>query len=241
MNRKSMLLLSSIVLLGALVLAIPAHAYSVSWQGITWTNPYGDIAVNGSNYLEVTASTCFPNNAPDGHPSPVQTCWGAAHYNTPSTGFRDQTVQWIQVVFVDDGTSKSPGPQFWIEDETYDPSLAGKNTGTLGGWSQFGAWDNTGAYKVYWWDYDSNKAKLVSTGISRSAGDHTLKIVLDKTDGYLVEYYLDGNLVYSTTKLTLNYIGDVYLAVNGHLRGAGSPYNENSVAVFKEYETGTTL
>jgi hypothetical protein len=240
MSRKSVLLLSSIVVLGALILAVPAQAYTVSWQGITWTNPYGDIAINGDGNLEVTASTCFPNNAPPGHPSPVQTCWGAAHYNTPS-GFRSATVQWIQVVFVDEGTSKSRGPQFWIEDETYNPDLVGKNTGTLGGWSQFGAWDNTGVYKVYWWDYDTNKAQFVSTGIHRSAGDHTLKIVLDKTDGYLVEYYLDDQLVFSTTKLTLNYIGDVYLAVNGHLRGAGSPFSEESVAVFRTYETGTTL
>jgi hypothetical protein len=223
------------------ILSCYSHAYTVSWEGIPWTNPYGDIAINGDGYLEVTASSCFANNAPPGRSSPtVQGCWGTAHYNTPS-GFRGQTIQWIQVVFTDEGTPKSPGPQFWIEDETYNPDLVGKNTGTLGGWSQFGTWDNTGAYKIYWWDYDTNKAKLVSTGVSRSAGDHTLKILLDKTDGYLVEYYLDDQLVYSTTRLTLNYIGDVYLAVNGQLTGVGNPFNEVSVAVFKDYGTGTTL
>lgn len=82
----------------SLALLGTAHAISpVNWMGINWTQPFGSIALNGSN-LDVTS-----------------THYGAAHYNTPAS-FRSAAVQSVSASFVDNGTAS---PQLWFEQETH--------------------------------------------------------------------------------------------------------------------------
>jgi hypothetical protein len=193
-----------LAVLAVLVFAGIAGATSLVWSGQTWTNPYGGIAVNGAGQLAVTSSTCFDT-----------ACWGAAHYNT-SAAFRSTPGTVVTFSFVDDGPGTAGG-QLWIEQES----------GANPGWSQFGAWQRFSDYELYWWDEDGGSDLLVPTGIGRTAGVHTL--ALGKRADGTVDYYLDGQLVYTTTALHLDYIGDVYLAANSQ------PDNPGQTVLYTEY------
>jgi hypothetical protein len=183
------------------LIAIPVLAAGL-WMGVNWNDPYGSSSVDRHGDLEVVTSSCYTTS-----------CWGAAHYNTPSD-FRAADTPWVEVTFRDGG-HKKPGPQLWMEDETYG-GCYGQNLGTCGAWTQFGAWqresDGYENYRIYWWDYDTATEGWVDTGVPRKAGEHTLKLAM-RADG-TVDYWLDGMLVHSTTAITPNYFGDIYLA--GH-------------------------
>jgi hypothetical protein len=138
------------------------------------------------------------------------------------------------VSFIDEGPG-TEGSQLWMEDENYA-------TPNGGAWTQFGAWEREGYdnYMIYWWDYDKELTLgdiegvswgWVDTGVPRSAGEHTLLLGM-QSDG-TVDYWLDGCLVLTTTAITPNYFGDIYLA------GHSDPSNPSATVVFTYYNTGT--
>lgn len=170
-----------ISLLAALV-ATAALAATVVWEGITWNDPYGSISVSGGSLIVE---------------APVQ--WGTAHYNTPSD-FRSAAAPCVEVSFVDDDADA--GAQIWIEDENYPVG---------GAWTQFGTWGGYGVYYIYWWDYDTDTAGWINTGVARTPGEHTLKVGM-RADG-TVDYWLDG-MYLASAPITPSYFGDVYLACN---------------------------
>ena len=195
-----------IALLAVALTATSALAATVSWEGVTWDDAFGSITVNGDDELEVTSSCA----------DEATSCWGAAHYNTPQE-FRDAEAQVVTTTFIDEGPG-TPGGQIWVEEES----------GT-GGWTQFGAYQNQAEYRIFEWEYTTDAMLTVSTGVARTAGEHTLTIA-KRVDG-TVDYYLDDAFVYTAQHLTLDFIGDVYLA--GHSTG------EPGTVTFTSYETST--
>ena len=199
------------------------------WMTIIWGDIYGSSIVNGGGDLEVTTSSCSATS-----------CWGAAHYNTPAA-FRAAATPWVKYTFIDEGLGH-PGPQLWMEDEEY-------STPGAGAWTQFGTWQRGGSeyedYRIYWWDYDTdladdstlndsnNSVGWIDTGVARSAGEHTLMLA-KRADG-TVDYWIDGQLVHSTTDITPNYFGDIYLV--GHSDPADP--GQAGTVVFTDYQTGT--
>lgn len=215
---KTKLMTTLMVMLLVLLAGVTiVYADPLLWKGIDWDpSIYGSIAVNVGN-LEVTTASFGTSS------------WGTAHYNTPNS-FRAAPTPWVKVTFLD-----SPGTaagQLWMEDETYNSNY-GLNTGTLGAWTQFGAWERADRpnYMIYWWDYDTGLDGFVDTGFARTAGAHTL-LLGKRVDG-TIDYWLDGWLVFSTTDITPNYFGDIYLAA--HSPGA----NPGQTIVFTDYQTGT--
>ena len=219
-KKKTLAILAAaLFLISTLLIATPVNA-TITWKGIPWgTAGYGSIAVNVDGDLEVTTSSCGTTS-----------CWGTAHYNTPDA-FRAAATPWVKITFIDNGPGSSAA-QIWMEDETYDSNY-GMNTGTLGAWTQFGAWQRLGfdTYRIYWWDYDTGLDGWVDTGVLRSAGTHILMLAMrvDRT----VDYWLDGFLVHSTTDITPNYFGDIYLA------GHSDVSHPSQTVVFTDYQTGT--
>jgi hypothetical protein len=224
-KKKTLAILAAaLFLISTLLIATPVNA-TITWKGIPWgTAGYGSIAVNVDGDLEVTTSSCGTTN-----------CWGTAHYNTPSA-FRAAATPWVRITFIDSGPG-SPGAQVWMEDEEYVFPGAGA-------WTQFGAWDRPGFenYRIYWWDYDTDLSDngllddssgwgWVDTGVPRTAGTHTIMLAM-RAD-HTVDYWLDGFLVHSTTDITPNYFGDIYLA------GHSDVSHPSQTVVFTDYQTGT--
>lgn len=221
MKKRISFLFGIALIIGVATIVLAA----VTWKTVAWTSSYyGSIALNIDGDMEVTISTCFPTS-----------CWGTAHYNTPGY-FRAAATPWVKVTFLDSGPG-TPGLQIWMEDEEYVYP-------TAGAWTQFGAWQREGFdnYQIYWWDFDTDLADdndlndsnnswgWVDTGIERTAGMHTLKLAM-RNDG-TVDYWFDGVLVHSSTDITPNYFGDIYLA------GHSDPSNPNETVIFTDYETG---
>jgi len=183
------------------------NTYAISWQGIDW-NSYdsASLFVNALGQLEVT---------------PINPNYGAAHYNTPA-GFRSSSTPWVEVSFLDNGGVNRV--QMWMEDENYV-------TPNGGAWTQFGSWDTYTNYQIYWWDYDTDLTGgtpsfgFIDTGISRSVGEHTLKLGMQSNG--TIDYLFDGNLIYSGNVITPNFFGDIYLA------------GRYDTAIFTNYSTGT--
>lgn len=228
--------IGAVVTLAGLVFVGPASAHTVSWQGVTWDHPYGDITVNGDGDLAVANTSCFDARTDKGTPAPkargqASDCWGAAHYNTPSS-FRSAAVQKIEFSFVDEGVNE-PSPQIWIEQEG----------GTEPAWMQFGAWNWNSHYSLYWWDVDDGDDEFVDLGIARKAGAHDLMVV--KLANGQVQFWFDGTLVHETdADDVVSYLGDVYLSAHSSGRGAAAangknPHNDPGTVVYTDYGTST--
>lgn len=189
----------------ALVCALAATASAdptVTWEGILWNSGFGgaDLNLSGPN-MTVT---------------PVGSSYGAAHYNTP-VAFRASPEQFVEVGFIDTGLTERV--QIWMEDENTALPI-----GSNGAWVQFGSWElsgiDNGNYQIYLDDYDADRlddgsvnfsvGTFIDTGVAYSAGTHTLGLGM-RADG-TVDFLLDGALVLSTTAITPNYFGDIYLA-----------------------------
>jgi hypothetical protein len=211
------------------------------WKGITWTDPYGSISIDGDGNLVVEVQL-YNDRTDKGTPAPkgegkAMLGWGAAHYNTPGA-FRAATEAWIEVTFMEYGQS-NVGAQVWIEDETW--GIPG-NENHL--WIQFGAWEWTPSYGIYLWDAETDDDLFINTHIPRQKGIHTLKIM--KNSDETVSFYFDGEFVYqSDSVFTLDYLGDVYLAAHNNWRGAEkadghNPHNLMDAAIYTDYTTGTS-
>ncbi len=194
-----------------------AQGSTVSWMGTTWDDNYNspetNLNVNGSNQLEVSATT--PGE------------WAAAHYNT-DVAFRAAATPSIEFSFIDT-LSAGVRKGAWIEDENTTP-------GSAGGWLQFDI-PTTGNYRVYYDDYDADildgggidfsAGVSVDTGVARTAGVHTF-LVGRRSDG-TTDFWIDGTKVVSLTSAQFNtsYFGDVYLSARDEL------------ATYTQYSTAT--
>lgn len=219
MKHKQLIVAGALTVIMTLLLgAVPAFAAGM-WQGITWNDVYGSSTVDADGNLVVTAGVCETTR-----------CLGAAHHNTPND-VRTATSPWIEFSFIDEGPD-TPGAQIWVEDET----LSGSD---LGAWIQFGAFYEHSTYQIYLWDYDQDLADngsvddsagywLIDTNIPRRAGERTLTLG-QRADG-MIDFVVDGELVHSTTNITPNYFGDVYLAAR--------TYSPGESVVFTAYTTG---
>ena len=143
---------------------------------------------------------------------------GAAHYNTPDS-FRAFTTPWVEVTFL--YPLDALNAQLWMEQET----------GPGASWTELGAYDQNWSYapggtpgfEAYWRDYGSNPdgyqyLKPLATE------SHTL-LLGRRADG-TIDYWLDGTLACSTTKIAPQYFGDIYLGA------AGAPIT------FTDYQSG---
>jgi len=239
--KLSAALMMTLFLVSTLVTVL-AYATTVIWEGVTWNDPYGAISLNADGDLVVEVE-CWDLRTDKGTPAPAgegkgMVCWGTAHYNTP-VSFRSASVQWVETTFIEGGQS-SVGHQFWIEDESWDQP--GDENDHL--WIQFGAWEWRPTYYIYLWDAETDDVLWVNTHIPRKKGEHTLKII--KNSDETVSFYLDGDHVFtSSTEFTLDYLGDVYLAVNSNWRGAEpadgkNPHNQIDEGIFTDYDAGTS-
>lgn len=202
--RRSVVLALSVLiaLVGFGPTALAAH--TVDWQGINWNHPFGDIDINTDGNLEVTATDCFDEE-----------CFGTAHDNTPQS-FRDAPDHSVTVWFEDPGPGMH-GAQIWIEKEG-SPNAA---------YAELGAFPGENTYTLNWWNVDTDERQAIDTGIARTAGVHSLTIG-KRADG-TVDFYVDANLVFTTSEMNIGYIGDVYLASHSI-----SPAQET--AVFIDFE-----
>ena len=173
-----------LAILAAMLFAVTGQAAdAVNWKGYDWGTYDGSIAVDSSGNLVVTA--------------PSAGAYGGAHINIPSI-FRNSPTQWVQISYIDELHS---GGQIWLEDESA-PDQA---------WTQFGTWAYSSQpnYRTYVWDVEPDTS-VFTTEDARTSGEHTLKI--GKRADSTIDYWLDGNLVHSTSATTWTYFGDVYLA-----------------------------
>jgi hypothetical protein len=184
------------------------------WKGISWYDPFGSCLVNGDNVMEIYTTSCG-----------TRTCWGAAFYHLPKT-IRTAGTPWIKVRLRDDGPD-TPGPQVWLQNDTYGLPAA------KGPWTQFGAWQGTETetYRISWWNHSTGRSRSVDTGIPRAPGEHTL-LLGQRTNG-AVDYWLDDKLVYSTDEIQPKCFGNIFLA--GHRR----PDSAADLVVFTDYQAGT--
>jgi len=219
MNGKAnMLALTS----AALVLAVcgVADATTVSWDGVTWDSAFGSIAVvpgPGADMLVVTTQAY----SSDGW------CFGAAHYNTPDA-FRASNTPWVQFTYYDSSASTlRSGAEVWMERE--DGAVPTPVVGAA--WTQWGTSGDDPQYGVYWWnEHTDTDGSATNLGL-RTPGFHTLKMGMRATGQ--VDYWLDGSLLFTTTSITPDYFGDIYLAADSDLAHPGQ------TVVFTDYRSGT--
>ena len=193
--------------------ARPAPA-DIVWRGATWNDVYDSTALslNASGNLVVNPDTTDIYGA----------LIGEAHYST-SASFQALTAPWIDVTFV------LPSTQVSAYLALEQPS---DSAGGTASYIQFGAfnqnydppgWSGNSEVEADWWDEDSGNSWAENVG-SLQTGANTL-LVGRRADG-TIDYWLDGTLVYSTTDITPQYFGDIYLGV------AGGP------VTFTDYQAG---
>jgi len=185
----------------------PLDAGELAWRGIGWNMGFGSAQVSDSDRLQVSTTSVYGTSA-----------WGAAHYGTPDP-FRAASSTWIQASFIDQGPG-TVGGQLWFEHEPLVNHA----------WAQIGCWETRDEYRVYWWNYQTGETGWFVIG-ERTAGEHTVKVG-KRADG-TVDFWFDGLMVFSTTKVSPDYIGDVYLAAHS------SPGNAGDTVEFTDYQCGT--
>lgn len=157
--------------------------------------------------------------------------WGSAVTPT-SAALRALPTQEIEVTVDDPGFDNGvplPGPQLVIEEEDRGP-------GNYGSMFRIGAWQQEGdmVYRIAYADYDEPYAwGFVETTKARTAGQHRFG-ARKRADG-AVEFFIDGELVYTHTLFAVGSLGNVYLACHG-APGAG-PRN----AVFTDLRTNEVV
>ncbi len=213
MRSFRIFLVSAALLLGLGVTT--ALAVTVEWEGVTWDDYRGSISVNVDGNLEAT--TTGPGACDNSGAGP--NCWGVAHYNTPDS-LRNAPGHSVTVSFIDDGPG-THGMQIWATKETSPSS-----------WTQFGARNGDTHYYILLLRFDPTfDLQTVELDVERVAGLRTLTIA--KRADNTVDYFIDGDLVYTDTFLELGYIGDVYL-------GTQSTISSPVSGVFTAYSTDNT-
>lgn len=196
-------------------LGVTVASAATDWEGITWEDYRGTSAVNGQGNLEVT--TTGPGACDDGGAGPV--CWGVTRYDTPDA-LRNAPGHSVSVSFIDNGPG-THGMQIWATKEDLPSS-----------WTQFGARNGDTHYYILLLRFDpSFEIDTVVLDIERTAGEHTLTI--GKRADNTIDYFIDGDLVYTDTFLQMGYLGDVYL-------GTQSVISNPVTGIFTSYSTDNT-
>lgn len=193
---------------GALLAAgTVSQAASVNYNGYTFDDGGfgGTNTVSGSN-LQVGSGPTL--HTIDGH------YYGAAHYNTDAA-FRSASTPFVKATLRDPGSGDAGFLAFEQE------------SGTHRSWAEIGFdSDNVPSnYSIFWWNEATNVSGIVILG-ARSAGDHSMEIGRE-SDGQ-VDFLFDGSLVYSTTNITPDYFGDVYLFSQASAPGVITTYTNYS-------------
>jgi hypothetical protein len=213
MKSFRIFLVSAALLLGLGVTTV--SAVTLDWEGVTWDDYKGTISVNVDGNLEAT--TTGPGACDNSGAGP--NCLGAAHYNTPDS-LRNAPGHSVTVTFIDDGPG-THGMQIWA---TKDDSPSS--------WTQFGARDGATHYYILLLRFEPVfDYVIVELDVARTVGLRTLTI--GKRADNTIDYFIDGDLVYTDTFLQLGYISDIYLAA---LSTISSPVS----GVFTAYSTDNT-
>ena len=132
---------------------------------------------------------------------------GAAHYRAP-IDFRSARTPWIEATFFDDG--QSSGTQLIMKNK----SLA---------YTEIGAGRSHKNYLIYWSNL-SGRNGLVGTAITRTPGQHTVKLGMQENG--TVDYWIDDVRVWSTNNINPESFEYIFLATQG------------STGTFIDYQVG---
>jgi hypothetical protein len=133
---------------------------------------------------------------------------GAAYYRAP-IDFRSARTPWIEATFFDDG--QSSGIQLMM-----------KNTSRA--YTEIGAGRLQKNYWIYWFNYLSGRNGLVGTPITRTPGQHSVKLGMQENG--TVDYWIDDVRVWSTNNINPESFDIVFLAAQG------------STGTFIDYQVG---
>ncbi|HEX5241812.1 MAG TPA: hypothetical protein VFW23_01020 [Tepidisphaeraceae bacterium] len=187
-----------------------SQAASVNYNGYT----FDDGGFGGTN--TVSGSNLQVGSGP-GRDTADNFYYGAAHYNTDAA-FRSAATTFIEATLSDPGSGDAGFLAFEQEG------------GTHRSWAEIGVdADNSSTnYSLLWWNEVTNATDTILLG-ARTAGDHSLEIGRESSG--TVDFLFDGSLVYSTTGITPDYIGDVYLFSQGS--------TPNVITTYTNYAAGT--
>jgi hypothetical protein len=133
----------------------------------------------------------------------------AAHTDT-SPEFRAQAVQVITVTFIDSGNTAAAAPNVMIEDEDAGQLIT------------FGGRQGQPNYEI---GFFSGSTTVKDTGVPRSAGEHKVIIALS---GNWIDFVLDGVVVGTQYRGSIDKFGDVYLRARGGVEGQTVTYTDYS-------------
>jgi hypothetical protein len=133
---------------------------------------------------------------------------GAAYYSAP-IDFRSARTPWIEATFFDDG--QSSGIQLIMKNKSR-------------AYTEIGAGRLLKNYWIYWVNYLSGGNGLVGTAITRTPGQHTVKLGMQENG--TVDYWIDDVRVWSTNNINPESFEYIFLATQG------------STGTFIDYQVG---
>jgi hypothetical protein len=168
---------------------------TVEWKGVHW---------NAYQAARITVNH-------DGYLAvePTSLFGGAAYYRAP-IDFRSAKTPWIEATFFDD--VQSTGTQ-----------LVMKNRSRA--YTEIGARDTHKNYMIYWFNYQSGSNGLVDTSITRTPGQHTVRLGMQENG--TVDYWIDDRRVWSNNNINPESFENIFLAAQA------------STATFIDYQVGT--
>jgi len=133
---------------------------------------------------------------------------GAAYYRAP-IDLRSARTPWIEATFFDDG--QSSGIQLMMKNKSR-------------AYTEIGAGRLLKNYWIYWSNYLSGGNGLVGTAITRTPGQHTVKLGMQENG--TVDYWIDDVRVWSTNNINPESFEYIFLATQG------------STGTFIDYQVG---
>ena len=178
----------------AVILMVSGTAFSQQtepWKGIEWECAMAD----GINVSEDTAGIEYLSLE---LPDPDYTGPVMAHYCTADfTDFRSESTPWLEVSFDDPYPDVKSSVQLWIRDEC-PPAVSSFFT-------QIGtdAQNEDDSYFILWCNPNTGQCVKMTTNKKRSGGIHTIRV--EKTEDGTVRYYIDGELLWNTGDIPVEY------------------------------------
>ena len=178
----------------AVVLMVSGEAFSQqteSWKGIEWECATTDgitVTKDAEGIEYFSLELLYPNS-----PNPVM----AYHCTDGLNDFRSASTPWLEVSFEDLYPDVKSSVQLWIRDEC-PPAVSGFITqiGTDGQ-------NEDDTYFILWCNPNTGQCVTLNTTKKRSGGVHAIRVA--KTEDGTVEYYIDGERLWSTKDIPDEY------------------------------------
>ncbi|MGD9036435.1 MAG: hypothetical protein PVF10_07760 [Syntrophobacterales bacterium] len=207
----------------AVVLLISGKALckqTLTWKGVEWECAMADgmeliEEIEGVEYLLLK----LPDSE---YSNPIM----AYHCTDDFDDFRSSSTPWVELSFEDLYPDEKSSVQLWIRDEC-PPAVSTFFT-------QIGvdAQNKADGYFIRWCNPNTGKCIELNTTKERSGGVHTIRV--GKRENGTVEYYLDGELLWTTDDIPANSTYEVP-AYFGHIILMA----QFSSATFTDYKFGT--